>query len=91
MLLQKVKVREMLHQTSSVSPTTDCWTSSATESHMTLTAPYTNPQSFSMASWVLTTQQFEGRHTGINIGDELLEIMRDNYGARQCIEHKPCQ
>jgi hypothetical protein len=73
----KVKVREMLQQTPSVSLTTDCWTSSATESYMALTAHYINPQSFSMASWVLTTQQFEGRHTGVHIRDKLLEIMRD--------------
>jgi hypothetical protein len=47
----KVKVREMLHEAPSVSLTTDCWTSSATESYMTLTAHYINAQSFSMASW----------------------------------------
>ena len=71
----KIKVREMLQQTPSISLTTDCWTSSATENYIAITAHYICPRSFSMVSWVLTTQQFEGRHTGINIRDKLQELM----------------
>lgn len=71
----KVKVRESLEETPSVALTTDCWTSSATESYIALTAHYACPISFSMVSWVLTTQQFEGRHTGVQITNKLQEVM----------------
>jgi hypothetical protein len=71
----KTKVRDMLQRTPWVSLTTDCWTSSAIESYISLTVHYASPQTFTMGSWVLTTQQFEGRHTGANIKEKLHEIM----------------
>jgi BED zinc finger len=73
----KNKVREFLEQTPTVALTTDCWTSGATENYIALTAHYICQKSFTMASWVLTTQEFEGRHTGVNIREKLQEIMCD--------------
>lgn len=74
----KDKIRIMLNDEASfVALTTDCWTSGATDSYITLTAHYACARSFSMVSYVLTTQEIEGRHTGLHIKDTLKGIMRE--------------
>ena len=73
----KEKVSEMLSQVPTVALTTDCWTSGATESFISLTAHYACAISFTMKSWVLATQQFDGRHTGPHIKVKLEEMMTE--------------
>ena len=73
----KEKVSEMLSQVPTVALTTDCWTSGATESFISLTAHYACNISFTMKSWVLATRQFDGRHTGPHIKTKLEEMMTE--------------
>ena len=50
--------------------TTDCWTSHATESHMTVTAHFVNNE-YELKSYVLQTRELEERHTVEHLAKEL--------------------
>jgi hypothetical protein len=73
----KNKVRERLQDAPAVSMTTDCWTSSATECYISLSAHYVCTKSWTLASWVLATQSFDEHHTGFNIKNELEKLITD--------------
>ena len=53
-----------------VSITTDCWTSHATESYMTVTALFVNNK-YEFKSYVLQTRKLDERHTTEHLAKEL--------------------
>ena len=57
----------------SMALTTDIWTSMATETYMTVTAHYIDPN-WKLQNFVLETLSFPERHTGVNIAQKLKEV-----------------
>lgn len=79
MILKKHEsVREKLQsklnkEATSISLTTDIWSSAATEAYITVSAHYISPE-WNLLSCVLETPGMPERHTGQNIADRLAEI-----------------
>ncbi|MEW8546527.1 MAG: hAT transposon family protein [Candidatus Thiodiazotropha sp.] len=72
-LYEKTKadiVKELKEAKGGVSITTDCWTSSATESYMTVTAHFVSKEN-ELKSYVLQTRTVDDRHTAENLASEL--------------------
>ena len=63
-------IEELKEAVGGVSITTDCWTSHATESYMTVTAHFVNKQ-YELKSYVLQTREVEERHTAEHLAMEL--------------------
>lgn len=70
---QKEELISALSDEPSIAFTTDMWTSVATEGYITVTGHYIN-DNFEMNNVMLATRELEERHTGENIGNELLSI-----------------
>ncbi|CAH1106738.1 unnamed protein product [Psylliodes chrysocephalus] len=64
--------------------TTDCWSSRATESYITLTCHYIN-RNWQHISHNITTEIMEERHTGINLQNKLEEIMNEWGIMEECV------
>ena len=62
-----------LKSATSVSLTSDVWSSSATEGYITVTAHFLTNE-WNMFSCVLETSGFQERHTSVNIADKLGKI-----------------
>ena len=72
----KNTVMNQLKGALSVSLTTDSWTSKATQSYMTVTAPYES-QDWKMHNHVLTTRMLSEAHTGENLGNALKNVVNE--------------
>jgi hypothetical protein len=76
----KSAARDNLASATSVSLTTGCWTSAATESYISLSVHYivqTANKSLELMSPVLATAYFEGHHTGLNLKTKLEDTIAD--------------
>lgn len=67
------KIRNNLKAVKSVVCTSDCWSSLAQHSYITITAHALN-NDWSPMSFTLTTQEMEERHTALNIADKLENV-----------------
>jgi len=67
------KIRNDLKAVKSVVCTSDCWSSLAQHSYITITAHALN-NDWSPMSFTLTTQEMEERHTALNIADKLENV-----------------
>ncbi|KAL4132406.1 hypothetical protein QTP88_009560 [Uroleucon formosanum] len=67
------KIRSDLKAVQSVVCTSDCWSSLAQNSYITITAHALN-NDWSPMSFTLTTQEMEERHTALNIADKLENV-----------------
>ena len=56
--------------------TTDLWTSNANEGYITLTAQYISPK-WVQATKVLATRHMKARHTGVDIANEIRNVMTE--------------
>ena len=65
--------RKLDKEATSISLTTDIWSSAATEAYITVSAHYISPE-WHLLSCVLETPGMPERHTGQNIADRLVEI-----------------
>ena len=65
---------DLLSTTTSVSLTTDIWTSMANEAYITISAHWISP-SWEVISCVLDTKEFPDSHTGVAIPEKILETM----------------
>ncbi|MEW8547090.1 MAG: hAT transposon family protein [Candidatus Thiodiazotropha sp.] len=63
-------IEELKASIGGVSITTDCWTSHATESYMTVTAHFVTKQ-YELKSYVLQTRELDERHTAEHLAIEL--------------------
>lgn len=63
-------IKKELKDAKSVSCTSDCWSSIAQESYITVTAHFIDDQC-SPKSYTLTTHKLEERHTASNLSDQL--------------------
>lgn len=70
----KDKVRANLADIQSVVLTTDCWTSTANDSYISLSAHYIT-SSLKMITTTLATEHFADRHTGENIKNKIESVM----------------
>lgn len=71
----RAALQERIDKASAVSLTTDCWTSIATCSYMSITCHFV--EDYKMFSCLLDCFQFTERHTADNLADELLRIARE--------------
>ena len=63
-------IKEIKAAVGNVSITTDCWTSHATESYMTVAAHFVNNE-YELKSYVLQTRELDERHTAEHLAKEL--------------------
>ena len=66
--------KQLIDLLSSVSLTTDIWTSMANEAYITISAHWISP-SWEVISCVLETKEFPDSHTGVAIAEKILETM----------------
>lgn len=71
---ERTKLSNDLKETTSISLTTDIWTSRKTESYLTITAHYIN-SNWQLCSCILETKRLEGPHTAEYIAQTIREIM----------------
>ncbi|WAR00936.1 DSLE-like protein, partial [Mya arenaria] len=81
---ERSNIISRLEKATSVSLTTDTWTSNSTESFITVTAHYLDAE-WILHSDVLMTRAMPERHTAENIASRLLECVRE-FG----LTGKPC-
>lgn len=74
--LGKAKLTDILSSVSSVSLTTDIWTSDANDAYITITAHFLSA-SWEMKSFVLGTREFPGSHTGAAISEVIFNICKE--------------
>lgn len=67
------KIQHDLNAVQSVVCTTDCWSSLAQHSYITITAHVLN-NNWSPMSFTLTTEEMEERHTALNISEKLENV-----------------
>ncbi len=72
---EQAKVQELMALAKFVSITTDMWTSTNNDAFLAVTAHYWHEASLSLMSSVLDCAQFEGKHTGVRIKDDLKRVM----------------
>ncbi|CAF1398722.1 unnamed protein product [Didymodactylos carnosus] len=72
----RTKVEDILRTANGISITTDCWTSIAHESYVTVTAQFLTQQ-FEMKIFILETIDFSGRHTADALAKKLQEIFEE--------------
>ncbi|KAL6463245.1 hypothetical protein MHYP_G00276360 [Metynnis hypsauchen] len=77
----RASLQERVKRASAVCLTTDCWTSRATTSFMSVTCHFI--ENYSMVSSLLDCFEFSDRHTSENLAEELLRVARE-WG----VEHK---
>jgi len=70
------KIRNDLKAVQSVVCTSDCWSSLAQNSYITITARALN-NDWSPMSFTLTTQEMEERHTALNLAEKLENVFSD--------------
>lgn len=70
------KIRNNLKDVQSVVCTSDCWSSLAQNSYITITA-HALDNDWSPLSFTLTTQEMEERHTALNIAERLENVFAD--------------
>ena len=73
---QKIKLLSELSSVSSVSLTTDTWTSTATVSYITVTEHHISDD-WEIKSNVLCTREMPERHTGENIASKLRSVVSE--------------
>ena len=71
----QASVWERVQKATAVCLTTDCWTSRATTSYMSVTCHFI--EDFSMSSCLLDCFEFSNRHTSENLTEELLRVARE--------------
>ena len=67
----------MASKEATVALMTDCRTSGATESFISLTVHYLCANIFTMKSWVLASRQCDERHTGPRIKEKQEEMISE--------------
>ena len=72
----KTKVMADLKKSDQVALTTDCWTSNATQSYMTVTAHYIT-SNWELRNLVLQTRELECSHTADNLADALVKCVEE--------------
>jgi len=70
------KIRNNLKDVQSVVGTSDCWSSLAQNSYITITA-HVLDNDWSPLSFTLTTQEMKERHTALNIAERLENVFTD--------------
>ena len=78
----KERVREELRSASSVTITTDCWTSITNENYLSVTAHYLD-NNWHLKSSVLECFVYDQKHTAANLAEELKKITKE-----WCVECK---
>lgn len=73
--LSKSKLIDLLQDASSISLTTDIWTSLANDAYISLSA-HRISDSWELITCVLVTREFPGSHTGVNISNKISEIIK---------------
>ena len=73
---KSVIISELCDAIGGVSITTDCWTSSATQSYMTVTAHFVT-KTHKLKSYVLQTREVSERHSAENLASELQNCADD--------------
>lgn len=74
--LGKAKLTDILSSVSSVSLTTDIYTSDANDAYITITAHFLSA-SWEMKSFVLGTREFPGSHTGAATSEVIFNICKE--------------
>ncbi|KAM4592402.1 E3 SUMO-protein ligase ZBED1-like [Odontesthes bonariensis] len=76
----RASLQERVKRAPAVCLTTDCWTSRATTSFMSVTCHFV--ENYRMASSLLDCFEFSDRHTSENLAEELLRVARE-WGVDQ--------
>ena len=83
------KLKDLLEKDmSSISLTTDIWTSGSNEAYITVSGHFIS-QAWQLVAIVLTTSAFPERHTGLEISQKLVEIVKQ-FGIEEkvvCVVH----
>lgn len=74
--IEKQKLLEEMSTIDDIALTTDCWSSRATESYITLTAHYITPE-WKHVARNITTEHMEERHTISNLQDKIDKILTE--------------
>lgn len=82
--LEKQKLIKDFKQVKFMALTTDCWSSRANESYITLTCHYIN-NTWQHVSRNITTESMEERHTAVNLKNKILDIINEWEIADQCV------
>ena len=75
-----MKLIDILRNVSSISLTTDIWTSLANDSYISLSAHWLS-SSWETSTCILATTEFPGSHTGVAISEKITELSED-FGIR---------
>ncbi|GFR68188.1 zinc finger BED domain-containing protein 1 [Elysia marginata] len=75
-LEEKAQLKSMLLEVKDVSITTDCWTSRAVESFITVTVHFIT-KDWQLKSRVLTTLTLQGLHTADNLSTTLRDVFAE--------------
>lgn len=73
---EKHKVATEIQNIDSIALTTDCWTSKAMESYISVTA-HGITKNWKIVNYIITTELMDERHTSINLKDKLVDIMKE--------------
>lgn len=73
---EKHKVATEIQNIDSIALTTDCWTSKAMESYISVTA-HGITKNWKIVNYIITTELMDERHTSIHLKDKLVDIMKE--------------
>ena len=82
-------LKNRMHNITSVAPTTDIWTSRATQEFATTTAHFID-ENWVLVSYVFETVHFPGRHKGIRISEQIEKSLlgyRIQTSQISCVVH----
>ena len=82
--IEKQKVMKEFKDAKWIALTTDCWSSRANESYITVTCHYIN-DTWQHVTRNITTECMEERHTALNLKNKLLEIINEWEIADKCV------
>ncbi|XP_022910339.2 E3 SUMO-protein ligase ZBED1-like [Onthophagus taurus] len=82
--IQKQSLIKELKDVPHIAITTDCWTSRATESYISLTCHYIN-QNWVQVSRNITTESMEDRHTALNLQNKINNIINEWEINDKCV------
>lgn len=72
----KSKMIDLLHDASSISLTTDIWTSLSNDAYISLSAHWIS-DSWELVTCVLAAKEFPGSHTGVAISEKIAEMVKE--------------
>ncbi|XP_065642245.1 E3 SUMO-protein ligase ZBED1-like [Hydra vulgaris] len=73
---KKHKVATEIQKIDSIALTTDCWTSKAMESYISVTA-HGITKNWKIVNYIITTELMDEQHTSINLKDNIVDIMKE--------------